>query len=205
MNKTERRNLLQSLCTESTSPKTAQPYQITLNDGLYECATDGRTLLGIKVKSSDLLPFPMKSSEEAVKFDEYFQAQANAKIDGAKLVSFLKMDDCAKCPLCSGSGKRLSIKPLDYDDYGDVMQTDTYNNIRHVTIGGTSIDGNRLALALVGLVVPEVLDVFIPMPESDNKKARPFIFHAENWHLVIMGLAPDQCRGNKFEVFEGVL
>ena len=156
------------------------------------------------MRTSDLLPFPFINNEKPEKFDLSFQVAPNAKLDGSKLCSFLKLDECAKCPICSGSGKRLSITPVSFDEYGDAVENDPFEKIRIVSIGESLIDGNRLALALTGLVVPEMINVFIPPSESDNSKAKPFNFYGNGWRLVIMGQNPEKAKGEQFEVFEVV-
>lgn len=166
MSENQNTKALQSLIDNDLPAPKDQIYQITFSGQLYEAATDGYLMLACRAEQSDAPELPEKY---ATRFAGWLKP-AMETADAKALSAFLRVSECARCPVCAGTGKRSEMNRHASDEWF----FDPFSEARIVSVYGYSINANMLARVLAYMPLESELKLFVPS--------------MDNWHsLVIYG------------------
>lgn len=195
MNQETREKLLKSICQETMSQITIQPYKF-LNKGVaYEVATDGILFLAMRAEASEL---PMMEKKYSAIVAGWLAQPVTHEADTKSLLGFLRVDDCLKCPACAGSGQRV---PRAEDELFEPECYDPFMGHRWVKLGDATISGNLLIRCLSFLPMPERLKICMPEITHSETPPRqlPVVILGAGWGVGIM---PGLVKPEPPEAFE---
>lgn len=183
--------ILKSICTEDGwgSAITAAPFYIRAAGKLWEFGTDGVRLLAFQAEESDLNAMPEKYGNTRNAIAEWLESKPNQLVKNPRqFANFLRLPECAKCPMCGGSGKR-SLQWPDPNEGGGFPDS-FLDEVRWVKIGDFPFNGNLIARTLVHLNITELES--LPVRLAPHKKGAIIQLFGPDWTVVMMNAKPDK-------------
>lgn len=177
----EKRQILKVICNPyHYDIITQEPYQISATNGLWEFGTDGHCLFAFQVQESDLPTLPAQRSQSIASITKWLESKPSHRITNPQqFAEFLRLSDCANCPMCNGTGKR-AIQSM------DEAFSDPIDAARYVTIGDHIYNANLLAKVLAFLNLPALKT--LPVGVDGHR----LTLYGPDWILTPMSVRPDE-------------